>query len=37
VSEEISSAIKNMEMNVKIQENRLQQIKGELSGTPSSK
>jgi hypothetical protein len=37
VSEEISSAIKNMEMNVKIQENRLQQIKGELSGAPSSK
>ncbi len=37
VSEEISSAIKNMEMNVKIQESRLQQIKGELSGNPSSK
>jgi len=37
VSEEISSAIKNMEMNVKIQESRLQQIKGELSGSPSSK
>jgi len=36
VSDEISRAIKSMEMNIKFQENRLQQIKGELSGTPSS-
>jgi two-component system OmpR family response regulator len=37
VNDEISGAIKSMEMNIKFQENRLQQIKGELSGTPSSK
>ena len=30
VSDEISRAIKSMEMNIKFQENRLQQIKGEL-------
>jgi two-component system, OmpR family, response regulator len=33
VSDEISRAIKSMEMNIKFQENRLQQIKGEMSGT----
>jgi two-component system OmpR family response regulator len=33
VSEEISRAIKSMEMNIKFQETRLQQIKDELSGT----
>jgi DNA-binding response OmpR family regulator len=32
VSDEISRAIKSMEMNIKFQENRLQQIKGEMSG-----
>ncbi len=37
VSDEISRAIKSMEMNIKFQENRLQQIKGELSGTPQTK
>jgi len=37
VSDEISRAIKSMEMNIKFQENRLQQIKGELSGSPSPK
>jgi hypothetical protein len=37
VSDEISRAIKSMEMNIKFQENRLQQIKGELSGTSSEK
>jgi DNA-binding response OmpR family regulator len=31
VSDEISRAIKSMEMNIKFQENRLQQIKGEMS------
>ena len=35
VSEEISRAIKSMEMNIKFQETRLQQIKTELSGTSS--
>jgi CheY-like chemotaxis protein len=35
VSDEISRAIKSMESNIKFQESRLQQIKGELSGTPS--
>jgi hypothetical protein len=35
VSDEISRAIKSMEMNIKFQENRLQQIKGEMSGTKS--
>jgi DNA-binding response OmpR family regulator len=37
VSEEISRAIKSMEMNIKFQENRLQQIKGELSGISAKK
>jgi DNA-binding response OmpR family regulator len=37
VSDEISRAIKSMEMNIKFQENRLQQIKSELSGSPSQK
>ena len=32
VSEEISNAIRNMEINIKFQESRLQQIKGELTG-----
>lgn len=32
VSDEISRAIKSMEMNIKFQENRLLQIKGEMSG-----
>ena len=32
VNDEISGAIKSMEMNIKVQENRLQQIKQELSG-----
>jgi len=32
VNDEISGAIKSMEMNIKAQENRLQQIKQELSG-----
>jgi len=36
VSEEISNAIKGMEMNIKYQEDRLRQIKGNLSGTTSS-
>ena len=36
VSDEISRAIKSMEMNIKFQENRLQQIKGEMSGTKSA-
>ena len=35
ISDEISRAIKSMEMNIKFQESRLQQIKGELSGTPA--
>jgi len=35
VSDEISRAIKSMETNIKFQESRLQQIKGELSGTLS--
>ena len=35
VSDEISRAIKSMESNIKFQESRLQQIKGELSGTIS--
>jgi two-component system OmpR family response regulator len=35
VSDEISRAIKSMESNIKFQETRLQQIKGELSGTMS--
>jgi len=37
ISDEISRAIKSMEMNIKFQESRLQQIKGELSGTPEEK
>jgi len=37
VSDEISRAIKSMEMNIKFQENRLLQIKGELSGTSAEK
>ena len=37
ISDEISSAIKSMEMNIKFQESRLQQIKVELSGTPAEK
>ncbi len=37
VSDEISRAIKSMEMNIKFQENRLQQIKEELSGTSAPK
>ena len=32
VSEEISNAIRNMEINIKFQESRLQQIKGEFTG-----
>ncbi|HET6581180.1 MAG TPA: response regulator [Methanoregula sp.] len=36
VSEEISNAIKGMEMNIKYQEDRLRQIKGNMSGTTSS-
>jgi DNA-binding response OmpR family regulator len=35
VSDEISRAIKSMEMNIKFQENRLQQIKVEMSGKKS--
>jgi two-component system OmpR family response regulator len=37
VSDEISSAIKSMEMNIKFQDSRFLQIKGELSGTPAEK
>jgi len=37
VSDEISRAIKSMEMNIKFQDSRLQQIKGELSGTSAQK
>jgi DNA-binding response OmpR family regulator len=33
VSDEISRAIKSMDMNIKFQENRFQQIKAEMSGT----
>ena len=33
VSEEISNAIKGMEMNIKFQEDRLREIKGNLTGT----
>jgi two-component system OmpR family response regulator len=36
VSEEISNAIKGMEMNIRFQEDRLRQIKGNMSGTTSS-
>jgi two-component system, OmpR family, response regulator len=36
VNDEISGAIKSMEMNIKVQENRLQQIKQELSGKPAT-
>jgi len=36
VSEEISNAIKGMEMNIKFQEDRLRQIKGNMSGTTTS-
>ena len=36
VSEEISNAIKGMEMNIKFQEDRLREIRGNLSGTPQS-
>jgi two-component system OmpR family response regulator len=35
VGDEISRAIKGMEANIKFQENRLQQIKAEMSGTTS--
>lgn len=35
VGDEISRAIKGMEANIKFQENRLQQIKAEMSGTRS--
>jgi two-component system OmpR family response regulator len=35
VGDEITHAIKSMEMNIKFQENRLQQIKAEMSGTKS--
>ena len=35
VNDEISGAIKSMEMNITVQENRLQQIKQELSGKPA--
>jgi CheY-like chemotaxis protein len=37
VSDEISRAIKSMEMNIKFQDSRLQQIKDELSGTHAEK
>ena len=37
ISDEISRAIKSMEMNIKFQDSRLQQIKGELSGTSAEK
>jgi two-component system OmpR family response regulator len=37
ISDEISSAIRNMEMNIKFQESRLQQIKGELTGNAAPK
>jgi CheY-like chemotaxis protein len=36
VSEEIANAIKGMEMNIKFQEDRLRQIKGNMSGTTST-
>jgi CheY-like chemotaxis protein len=36
VSEEIANAIKGMEMNIKFQEDRLRQIKGNMSGTTSA-
>jgi two-component system OmpR family response regulator len=36
VSEEISNAIKGMEKNIKFQEDRLREIKGNMSGTTSS-
>ena len=36
VSDEITRAIKSMETNIKFQENRLQQIRDELAGTPRS-
>jgi len=36
VSEEISNAIKGMEMNIKFQEDRLREIRGNLSGTHQS-
>ena len=36
VSEEIANAIKGMEMNIKFQEDRLRQIKGNMWGTTSS-
>ncbi len=36
VSEEISNAIKGMEMNIKFQEDRLREIRGNLSGTHPS-
>jgi two-component system, OmpR family, response regulator len=35
VSHEMSSAIKDMEMNIEVQETRLRQIKAEMSGTKS--
>jgi CheY-like chemotaxis protein len=35
VNDEISGAIKSMEMNIKVQENRLVQIKQDLSGKPA--
>jgi len=36
VSEEIANAIKGMETNIKFQEDRLRQIKGNMSGTTSA-
>ena len=36
VSEEISNAIKGMEMNIKFQEDRLREIKGNLIGTTAT-
>jgi len=36
VSEEIANAIKGMEMNIKFQEDRLRQIKGNMSGTTTA-
>jgi CheY-like chemotaxis protein len=35
INDEISRAIKSMETNIRFQENRLQQIKGEISGSAS--
>jgi hypothetical protein len=35
INDEISRAIKSMETNIRFQENRFQQIKGEISGSKS--